>query len=314
MPRRIHIRSTKYDGSLHWHYDADDLGTDDHGQWFALRPGDPYRRGDEPVRHATHGFVGFVPFEGAWSAEFNPTPIGGSLIYVNVNTPAVFGDGIVEFVDLDLDVVLRPDGTVALLDEEEFAEHSATMSYPEKIVDLSRSTAAALFVALERKNEPFLTRGPQRLADCLGWAHGTVVTGHGAASGRDPRHPEGTLALQAPHFAAAGIDLSGYEAATVNVDVAPLRLEPSQPRATVRGVRWHAEVPPEDFSFLDALLAAHGAVHDAIVYVPHAETKPDHHQPPTVAEVLAPHIEGLATGDLVSLFVEPAQGRLVLAP
>lgn len=312
MKRRIHIRYTKYDGSLHWHYDADDLGTDDRGQWFALRPGDPYRRGDEPVRHATHGFVGFVPFEGAWSVEFNPTPIAGSLVYVNVNTPAVFSDGVVSMADLDLDVVLRPDGTLALLDEDELVEHAVLMAYPERIVDLARTTAAAVWVALGSREEPYATHGPLRMAEALGWAHGTVVTGHGAASGRDPRYPEGTLALQEPHFAAAGVDLSPYRRATINVDVAPLRLDPAAPMATVGDVRWHPDAPAEDFSFLDARIAAAGEVHDALVYRPHPETKPDHHQPDGVVELLAPPIDGLAVGDVVGVFVEPSQGRLVV--
>lgn len=312
MRRKIHIRTSKYDGTLHWHYDAVDLGADEHGRWFALEPDDPYRRGDEPVRHATHGFVGFVPFAGGWSVEFNPTPIGQSLVYVNVNTPARFDDGVISMIDLDLDVVRRPDGSIELLDEDEFVEHAASMSYPDRIVDLARSTAAAIWVALERGDEPYGTRGPLRMAHALGWAHGTVVAGHGAASGADPRYPDGTLALQEPHFAAAGVDLAGYHRATINVDVAPLRLEPTAPGATVRGVRWHPDAPAEDFSFLDARIAAAGDVHDALVYWPHPETKPDHHQPETVVEVLARPIGGLQVGDRVSVFVERSQGGFAL--
>jgi hypothetical protein len=313
VPALIHIRYTKYDGSLHWHYDAVDLGDDDLGRWFALMPGDPYRRGHEPVRHATHGFVGFVPYEGAWSAEFNPTPLGGSLIYVNVNTPAVFTDGAIEMADLDLDVVLRPDGSIALLDEDELEEHAVAMSYPERIVDLARATAASVWIALEQCTEPYRTRGPAKMAEALGWAHGVVVAGHGAASGRDPRYPEGTLALQEPHFAAAGVDVSPYRAATINLDVSPLRLIPSAPRATVRDVRWHPDVAAEDFSFLDARISAGGETHDALVYRPHPETKPDHPQPPTVVEVLAPPIPDLALGQIASVWVDPTQGSLLPA-
>ena len=55
-------------------------------------------------------------------------------------------------------------------------------------------------------------------------ATGVVVAGHGVASGRAADSPfaAGTIELQAPHFAALGLDLSPFVMATVNLDLAPL--------------------------------------------------------------------------------------------
>ena len=310
---RAHIRYTKYDGSLHWHYDADELATDEHGRWFVMHPGSPYRRGEEDLRHTRLGWVLLVPQDAWWSVEFNVEPIASWHVYVNINTPAVVEeDGVIGMVDLDLDVALGRDGVVRLLDEDEFAEHRTRYGYPEHLVDRARTAAAETFVAVEHRTEPFARAGARRLAEGLGWAHGTVVAGHGAASGGDSRFPDGTLALQAPHFAGAGIDLSAFEAGTINVDLDHLRLEAVAPRATVRDVRWHPDAPPEDFSFLDARLAARGEVHDGLIYLPHLETKPDHLQPPNVVEVLAPRIDGLAPGDRVSVWIDPDEGRFAL--
>ena len=53
----------------------------------------------------------------------------------------------------------------------------------------------------------------------LRWWEGELVAGHGVASGRanDSPSPAGTIQLQRPHFAAAGIDLSPFEPATLNL-------------------------------------------------------------------------------------------------
>lgn len=142
-------------------------------------------------------------------------------------------------------------------------------------------------------------------------ARGVVVAGHGVASGRagDPRFPGGTLRMQAPHFAALGLDLTPYWPGTLNLDVAPRRFEPLAPRWTFRDVRWHEVEPPESFSFVEARLAWRGRESPALVYWPHPETKPEHHQPSGVVEVLAPRLEGLGPGGEAWLELIGGQGR-----
>lgn len=142
---------------------------------------------------------------------------------------------------------------------------------------------------------------------------GVVVAGHGVASGRsgDPRFPGGTIALQRPHFAARGLDLSGFHLGTINVSIAPARWDLVQADHTFRDVRWSPTQPPEDFSFVAiAVEDARGGRHDALVYHPHSDTKPEHVQPDDVVEVLAPWIPGVAVGDHVILVVERASIRL----
>jgi hypothetical protein len=141
---------------------------------------------------------------------------------------------------------------------------------------------------------------------------GTVVEGHGVASGRggDARFPEGTIALQKPHFRERGLDLSGFYDGTINVSVAPLRPVFEQPKRTVRGVKWHDAVPPEDFSFFDCRLTHAGTEHAGLIYRPHPDTKPEHEQPVGVLEVLAPHVEGVSPGDRVRLWMPRGQVRV----
>ena len=141
---------------------------------------------------------------------------------------------------------------------------------------------------------------------------GVVVTGHGVASGRngDPRFPGGTIAMQTPHLAAAGVDLSGFHPATVNLSVTPMRLVIASPAITVHDLRWHRVEPPEDFSFVDCRIGhAPDDLVAGLVYHPHPDTKPEHHQPDTVVEVLAPYLAGVAAGVGLWLAVDPTQAH-----
>lgn len=141
---------------------------------------------------------------------------------------------------------------------------------------------------------------------------GVVVRGHGVASGvsGDPRYPRGTLHLQVPRFERQGLDLSAFHRATINVSIHPKKIVPRRPLTTLRGVSWHREVPPEDFSFFTCRLAR-GEVApfvNGLVYYPHPETKPEHFQDPSTVEVLAPFLPGIDYGD--ELVLEFKSGEL----
>lgn len=136
---------------------------------------------------------------------------------------------------------------------------------------------------------------------------GTIIPGHGVASGRsgDVRFPGGTIAMQRPLFAARGLDLSGFHDGTLNVSIAPAAWSVVRPDHTFREIDWHPTEPPEDFSFVAVDLVVDGHAHQALVYLPHPDTKPDHVQPDDVVEVLAPFVPDLAVGDRVVLRFDP---------
>ncbi|WP_338750343.1 hypothetical protein [Janibacter alittae] len=143
-------------------------------------------------------------------------------------------------------------------------------------------------------------------------AKGVVVAGHGVASGRagDSPFARGTIALQAPHFAARGLDLTPFVMATVNLDLAPRRLWPRTPRWTFPDVDWTHVHGPETFSFLECTVRRDADEHEGLVYLPHPQTKPMHHQPSTVVELLLPPLPGLAPGDELEVAVPHDQAYI----
>ena len=144
-------------------------------------------------------------------------------------------------------------------------------------------------------------------------ASGVVVAGHGVAggAGNEAPYPGGSIALQLPHFEAAGLDLSGFHVGTVNVDLAPVVFEPVAPALTIVGVRWTDAIPPETFSFFGCTLTTRSDACVGWIYRPHPETKVEHEQPPSVVEILAPWIEGAEVGSGVIVSWSSLEARAI---
>ena len=157
----------------------------------------------------------------------------------------------------------------------------------------------------------------------LRWVRCRLVAGHGVASGRATTspYPAGTIHLQAPFFAARGIDLAPFFAGTLNLEASRGHWRLRDPDARVEALEWTDRHPPETFSFwhcrlrLPAVPAA-PAINDptglaALIYYPHPETKRAHHQAPSCLELLAPWIPGLHPGLELELGVDPRRCRLI---
>lgn len=144
------------------------------------------------------------------------------------------------------------------------------------------------------------------------WIPGVVVAGHGVASGaaKQDHFPGGAIALQKPVFLDLGLDLTAFHNGTINIDIAPHRIELRAPRATFEHVVWLEGYPAETFSFADAGIRKGGAEYEAMLFSPHPETKPEHFQPPTVIELLAGYIGGIHVGAAVDVWLDPTQIRV----
>ncbi|MBR0230493.1 MAG: DUF402 domain-containing protein, partial [Erysipelotrichaceae bacterium] len=79
----------------------------------------------------------------------------GTYYYCNLASPALYdGEGI-KYIDYDLDYKIFPDGSYILLDEDEYAQHSAEMNYPEEIDSILKKYMAEILHLKEEKLPPF---------------------------------------------------------------------------------------------------------------------------------------------------------------
>jgi hypothetical protein len=136
---------------------------------------------------------------------------------------------------------------------------------------------------------------------------GRLVRGYRVASGPSKDYPYGTLERQRPFFRALGLDLAGCFNGTLNVDISPYRFVMRAPQFTFEKVAWTDLHPPETFSFSGCQVIFQGRVYQGWVYYPHPETKKRHFQNPSLLEVVAEPVQGIAYGDELSLRLNPAE-------
>src|ERR1044071_616009 len=117
----------------------------------------------EEVRHPILGTIeaGTLSKEFFWTDRwysvfrFGARDGGVRNFYCNVNTPARLEEGSLYFTDLDIDVLVRPDLTYSILDEDEFESHSELYSYPSEYRARAREALGELVSLVERRQFPF---------------------------------------------------------------------------------------------------------------------------------------------------------------
>jgi protein associated with RNAse G/E len=75
--------------------------------------------------------------------------------YCNINRPAIFDGRVLTFVDLDIDVLVAPDFSFQVLDEDEFEAHAARYDYPREVRERVPRALAELIELIERRRFPF---------------------------------------------------------------------------------------------------------------------------------------------------------------
>jgi len=77
------------------------------------------------------------------------------LVYCHIATPIVPCEGRLEYIDLDLDVVMRNTGQWFLEDAEEFNENAIRWGYPLDVVEKAKETAIWLMEQARALKPPF---------------------------------------------------------------------------------------------------------------------------------------------------------------
>lgn len=92
-----------------------------------------------------------------WYSVFRFQSPAGRLLkfYCNINTPARVESGILSFIDLDVDVLVSPDYSCTVLDEDEFDRHAELYQYPQAYREGVRSALAELLSLIETRQFPF---------------------------------------------------------------------------------------------------------------------------------------------------------------
>ncbi|HEV2705579.1 MAG TPA: DUF402 domain-containing protein [Pyrinomonadaceae bacterium] len=129
----VTVRSCKYDGRVHRVWEASVERVE--GSLIVLEGSFA-----EEVRHPLLGQI----LRGTRSTEYYWTDRWYSVFrfreptgelrnyYCNVNAPARFDSRVLTFIDLDIDLLVAPDFSVRILDEDEFEMNAVRYAYPQE--------------------------------------------------------------------------------------------------------------------------------------------------------------------------------------
>jgi protein associated with RNAse G/E len=75
--------------------------------------------------------------------------------YANIAMPATFDGAVIDYVDLDIDVILWPDGRVDVLDRDDFEQNAVTYGYTDDVKTAAERALTELLGIVERREFPF---------------------------------------------------------------------------------------------------------------------------------------------------------------
>lgn len=75
--------------------------------------------------------------------------------YCNITMLPKLDDDILEYVDLDIDLILWPDGEIEVLDHDEFEMNAELFKYPPELVANVESTLDAIVRDIHQRRFPF---------------------------------------------------------------------------------------------------------------------------------------------------------------
>lgn len=118
---------------------------------------------DQTVEHEDLGIIekGTVSHEYFWLGRgyniFRFQHPDGSLrnFYCNITMPPLFDGGVLDYIDLDIDVLVWPDFRYEILDRDEYEQNALRFCYPDKIIRQVEQNLHDLIEMIERREFPF---------------------------------------------------------------------------------------------------------------------------------------------------------------
>lgn len=118
---------------------------------------------DEEIEHDLIGTIacGTVSTEyywlDRWYNVFRFSDRSGTLnsFYCNVNMPPSFDGHVLQYIDLDIDVLVRPDFSYQVLDLEDFEINARTYNYSPEVEENAYAALAELSRLIETRSFPF---------------------------------------------------------------------------------------------------------------------------------------------------------------
>ncbi|HEY0427832.1 MAG TPA: DUF402 domain-containing protein [Pyrinomonadaceae bacterium] len=152
----VTINSRKFDGIIHRSWKAELIEIKDSLLIFV-------GEFEKEIRHLHLGVIrrGTVSYEFYWRDRwfnvFRFHEPDGSLrnFYCNINMPPKFENDVLDYVDLDIDILVWKDFKYQILDADEFEENAEKYKYTENLKQIVDASVKELVNLIENRKYPF---------------------------------------------------------------------------------------------------------------------------------------------------------------
>ena len=152
----VTINSRKFDGTIHKTWTANLISQK--GNLLTL-----VGEFEKEIIHTHLGIIrrGTISDEfywlNGWFNIFRFYELDGSLrnFYCNINMPPKFENNSLDYVDLDIDVLVWKNFSIEILDTDEFAENCERFNYPKEIKERAADSVYAILKLVENRRFPF---------------------------------------------------------------------------------------------------------------------------------------------------------------
>lgn len=156
LAQSVTVSARKYDGTEHRRWKA--LLVRRAGSLLVLDA-----KFEEEICHDLLGIIapGTVSIEYYWLDRwyniFRFLEPAGNLrnYYCNVNVPPEFESGVLRYIDLDIDVLVAPDLSYTVVDEDEFCANARRYNYPQALQQRARQALKEIVALIEAREFPF---------------------------------------------------------------------------------------------------------------------------------------------------------------
>ncbi len=150
------INSRKFNGEIHRSWKADFVEKRDSLLVFV-------GEFENEVHHSKLGVIrrGTISYEyywlDCWYNIFKFHEPEGELrnFYCNINMPPKYENNVLDYVDLEIDVLVSKDFSVEVLDRDEFEENSQLFGYTESLITKTLQTLDELLEMIHARAFPF---------------------------------------------------------------------------------------------------------------------------------------------------------------
>ena len=133
MKKWVKVQAYKHDGILHRQWSPAYLVEETEDYWALVSKASLVTE-TAGRKWMTKEKAVFILFKKRWMnviAMFKENR--GICYYVNIASPTLMDNGMLKYIDYDLDIKLYPDGVERTLDENEYERHIKTYGYPAKL-------------------------------------------------------------------------------------------------------------------------------------------------------------------------------------